>query len=71
MKEHVYKSVEITGSSHASIEDAVQMAVSRASESLHNLRWFEVTEIRGQVEDGKVNYWQVTMKLGLTLDQPA
>lgn len=69
MNEHVYKSVEITGSSNDSIEAAVQTAIGRASESLHNLRWFEVTEIRGQVEGGKVNYWQVTMKLGLTLDQ--
>lgn len=68
MKEHVYKSVEITGSSNDSIEAAVHMAVLRASESLHNLRWFEVKEIRGQIEDGHVNYWQVTMKLGLTLD---
>jgi flavin-binding protein dodecin len=68
MTEHVYKSIEITGSSSNSIEEAVQTAIVRASGSLHNLRWFEVTDIRGQVEGGAINYWQVTVKLGLTLD---
>ncbi|MCB1703314.1 MAG: dodecin domain-containing protein [Halioglobus sp.] len=68
MQQHVYKSVEITGSSDKSVEEAVQAAISRASETLHNLRWFEVTDVRGQIDEGQVNYWQVTVKLGLTLD---
>jgi len=71
MTEHVYKTIEITGSSGSSIEDAVQTAVERAGDSLHNLRWFEVTDIRGQLDGARVNYWQVTVKLGLTLDQDA
>ena len=66
--EHVYKSVELTGSSSSTIEDAVGAAVSKASKSLHNLRWFEVTEIRGGIEEGAVAHWQVTMKVGFTLD---
>lgn len=68
MTEHVYKTVEITGSSPDSIENAVETALSRARESLHNLRWFEVTDIRGQIDGSAVNYWQVTVKVGLTLD---
>lgn len=70
MTEHVYKTLEITGSSELSIEDAVQTAVSRTQESVHNLRWFEVTDIRGHIEQGKVSHWQVTAKLGITLDPP-
>ncbi len=51
-----------------SIEDAVQNAISRASKSVHNLRWFEVVETRGDIADGKVSHWQVTLKIGFTLD---
>lgn len=68
MSDHVYKSIEITGSSSEGLESAITAAVSRASESLHNLRWFEVTDIRGQLDGGNVDYWQVTLKLGFTLD---
>ena len=66
--DHVYKTTEIVGSSRKSIEDAVEQAVARASKTLHNMRWFEVTDVRGHIEDGAVDHWQVTMKIGFTLD---
>ena len=68
MSDHIYKTVELTGSSAKGIEDAVQAAVTRASGTLHNLRWFEITEVRGEIRDQKVGHWQVTMKVGFTLD---
>jgi flavin-binding protein dodecin len=68
MSEHTYKIIELAGSSKVSIEDAVQSAVAKASATLRNLRWFEVVETRGYVEDGKVAYWQVTVKIGFTLE---
>jgi flavin-binding protein dodecin len=68
MSEHVYKLVELVGSSATSIEDAVQNAVAKASDSLRNLRWFQVTETRGYIEDGKIAYWQVTVKVGFTIE---
>lgn len=68
--EHVYKTLEITGSSQASIEDAVQTAISRTQESVHNLRWFEVADIRGHIANGEIGHWQVTVKLGISLDPP-
>ncbi len=68
MSDHVYKSIELTGSSNEGIEAAVNIAIERASETLHNMRWFHVTEVRGDILDGKVAYWQVTLKVGFTLD---
>jgi flavin-binding protein dodecin len=68
MSNHVYKSLELTGSSSTNIEDAVSKAVTKASETVHNLRWFEVTDIRGEIENNAVAYWQITMKVGFTLD---
>jgi flavin-binding protein dodecin len=68
MSNHVYKTIELTGSSTESIEDAIQRAVARAAESVRNLRWFEVTDTRGHIEDGRVAHWQVTLKIGFTLD---
>ena len=65
---HVYKKIELTGSSSEGLEDAIQNAVAKASESLHNLRWFEVVDTRGYIEDGAVAYYQVTIKVGFTLD---
>jgi dodecin len=65
---HVYKTIELIGSSQTSSDDAIRTAVARASETLRNMRWFEVTETRGQVEDGRVAYWQVTVKVGFTLE---
>ncbi len=69
MSDHIYKTIEITGSSKQSIEDAAGKALKRTGESLHSLRWFEVTEIRGHVEDGDIDHWQVTVKIGFTLDE--
>jgi dodecin len=69
MSEHVYKSIELTGSSKTGIEDAVEKAIERAAETIRNLRWFQVTDTRGYIENGKVAYWQVTVKVGFTLDE--
>lgn len=68
MTNHVYKSIELTGSSPTSIEDAVSTAIAKASESLRNIQWFNVVETRGHVKDGKVAHWQVTLKIGFTLE---
>lgn len=68
MSDHIYKIVEIVGSSPTSIEDAVQRAVERASQTLREIRWFEIVETRGHVEGGRVAHYQVTLKIGFTLD---
>ena len=68
MSSHVYKHIELTGSSTTSIEDAVGTAIAKASSSVRNIHWFEVIETRGQVENGKVAQWQVTIKVGFTLE---
>lgn len=68
MSDHVYKKVELTGTSAKSIEDAVNNAIQRAGSSLHNLRWFEVSEVRGDIDNNAVKHWQVTIKVGFTLD---
>ena len=68
MSNHVYKTIELTGSSPKGLEEAIRNAVSKASKTLHNLRWFQVTDTRGEIENGKVAHWQVTMKVGFTLD---
>jgi dodecin len=65
---HVYKTIELTGSSSQSLEQAITNAVAKASKTVHNLRWFQVTDTRGEIEGGKVAHWQVTMKVGFTLD---
>lgn len=67
-QDNVYKTTEIVGSSHAGIEDAVSRAVEKAGATLRQMRWFEVSEIRGHVEDGSVAHWQVTVKIGFTLE---
>jgi dodecin len=67
--EHVYKVVELVGSSPTSIEDAINSAVTRASETLRNLRWFEVLQTRGHIEDGKIQHFQVTLRVGFTLEE--
>lgn len=69
MSEHVYKVVELTGSSAASIEDAVRNAIDRASRTVRNMRWFEVTDTRGHIEGNGIGHWQVTIKVGFTLDE--
>ncbi len=65
---HIYKIVELVGSSPDSIEDAIKSALARARQTLRNLRWFEVVEPRGHIEDGEVHHYQVTLKVGFTLD---
>ena len=65
---HVYKIVELVGSSPNSIEDAIKSAIARAHQTLRNLRWFEVVETRGHIEDGEVHHYQVTLKVGFTLE---
>lgn len=69
MSNHVYKKIELVGSSPESMEDAVKNALSRASKTLRNMRWFEVTETRGHIENGKIAHWQVTIMVGFTLDE--
>jgi len=68
MSDHTYKKIELVGSSPESIEGAVKNAVNRAAETIRNMRWFEVAEVRGQIEDNKIAHWQVTVKIGFTLD---
>lgn len=68
MSNHVYKTIELTGSSAKGLEDAIANAVAKASKTVHNLRWFQVVDTRGEIEGGKVAHWQVTMKVGFTLD---
>lgn len=68
MSDHVYKHIELTGSSKASMEDAIKNAIAKASKSLRGMHWFEVTGTRGFLEEGKIAYWQVTVKVGFTLE---
>ena len=68
MSNHVYKLLELTGTSTKSVEDAVSSAIAKASKSLRNIHWFVVTETRGHVDNGKVAHWQVTIKVGFTLE---
>ena len=68
MPDHVYKTIELVGSSTRGVEDAVQKAIAKAAETVRNLRWFQVLDTRGHIENGRVAHWQVTMKLGFTLD---
>ena len=69
MSDHVYKTLELTGSSTKSSDDAVRTAIERAAKTIHNMQWFEVTETRGHIKDGKIAHWQVTIKIGFTLDE--
>ncbi|KAA3632934.1 MAG: dodecin domain-containing protein [Proteobacteria bacterium] len=68
MSDHVYKSIEITGSSPHGTDDAVRNAIEKASSSVHHMDWFEVVGTRGHIEDGHVGHWQVTVKIGFRLD---
>ncbi|AUT75524.1 hypothetical protein C2L64_44900 [Paraburkholderia hospita] len=68
MSEHVYKLIELTGSSTQSSDDAVHVALSKAANTVRNMHWFEVSETRGHIEEGKVMHWQVTLKVGLRLE---
>ena len=68
MKDHVYKLIELTGTSTTSIEDAVDKAIARAHKTIKNLRWFQVVETRGSINKGKVEHWQVTIKVGFSVE---
>ena len=68
MGDHVYKLLELTGSSSVSIEEAVSNAIAKAHETVRNIQWFTITETRGHVVEGKVVHWQVSLKIGFTLE---
>ena len=68
MPDHVYKIVDIVGSSDTSIEEAINNAVTRASKTLRNLRWFEVVQTRGEIREGKVHFFQVQIRVGFTME---
>jgi flavin-binding protein dodecin len=67
-KDHVYKILELVGSSETSIEDAIKNAISRASKTVREMKWFEVVQTRGHIENGAVGHYQVTLRVGFTLD---
>jgi dodecin len=69
MNNHIYKIVDLVGTSSESVTDAIGNAISRASETIRNIRWFEVVQVRGEVVDGKVGHYQVTLKIGFTLEE--
>ena len=69
MSDHVYKTIELVGSSKTGSDDAIRAAVARAAATVRNMRWFVVTETRGHIENGQIEHWQVTVKIGFTLDE--
>jgi flavin-binding protein dodecin len=68
MADHVYKKIEIVGSSPDGYQEAIENAIEKSSETLRNMRWFEVLDTRGQIIEGKIAHWQVTVKIGFTLE---
>jgi dodecin len=68
MEDHVYRVIEVVGSSNKSIEDAINIGIARASKTIRNLRWFEVVRTSGHLEQGKVHHFQVTLKVGFTME---
>jgi len=68
MSDHIYKKIELTGTSVKSSDDAICKAIAKASQSIQRMRWFEVIETRGHIQDGKIDHWQVTIKIGFTLE---
>ncbi|GAA1005179.1 hypothetical protein STXM2123_360 [Streptomyces sp. F-3] len=71
MTEHTYRVTEIVGSSHEGLDHAIRNAVARASQTLRNLDWFEVTQIRGQIENGRIEHYQVGLKVGFRIEDPS
>jgi len=69
MSEHVYKQIELVGSSTQSSDDAVARAIERASQTLRNIEWFEVTGVRGHIQDGRIAHWQVCLKIGMRIEE--
>jgi hypothetical protein len=70
LSSHVYKTIELVGSSPIGSDEAVNNAIARAAATMRNLRWFEITQTRGHIENEKIAHWQVTVKVGFTLDEP-
>jgi dodecin len=68
MNDHVYKALELTGTSTKSSDDAIATAIKRASKTVRNMKWFQVTETRGGIDGSKIAHWQVTIKVGFTLE---
>ncbi|WLQ39058.1 dodecin family protein [Streptomyces laculatispora] len=68
MSNHTYRVTEIAGTSHEGIDAAIRNGVAKASETLHNLDWFEITQVRGQIKDGQIEHYQVGLKVGFRLD---
>jgi dodecin len=69
MTDHIYKKIELTGSSTVGIQDAIEKAIGKASQTIRDMRWFEVVETRGHIVDGKVAHWQVTIKVGFSVSE--
>ena len=69
MSDHIYKKIELTGSSTTSMQAAIENAIAKASKTIHDMRWFEVVETRGHIAEGKVAHWQVTIKIGFSLTE--
>jgi flavin-binding protein dodecin len=69
VSDHVYRLIQLTGTSSVSSDDAIRNAIARASNNIHHLRWFEVLETRGDIKDGEVRHWQVTIRVGFTLEE--
>ncbi len=68
MSDHVYKKIELTGSSTEGMQQAIENAIEKASQTVKHMRWFEVVETRGHIEDGRIAHWQVTIKVGFTIE---
>jgi hypothetical protein len=69
MTDHIYKKIELTGSSTIGMQEAIENAIGKASQSIRDMRWFEVVETRGHITDGKIAHWQVTIKVGFSLSE--
>jgi flavin-binding protein dodecin len=69
MSEHVYKTIEVYGSSKVGLQDAIERAVAKAGASVRNMRWFTMTEVRGHLDEGRIQHWQVGIKIGFTVDE--
>lgn len=68
MSDHVYKTIELYGSSPAGLQQAIENAVAKAAKTVHNMRWFQMTEVRGHLDKGQIQHWQVGVKIGFTIE---
>lgn len=69
MPDHIYKTIELYGSSTTGLQDAIEKAVAKAAATVRDMRWFQMTEVRGHIEDGKIQHWQVGVKIGFTVGE--